>query len=136
MSIGLLDGLRLWPVCGQNSLPLHGGSLGIMDRSTVHFSSTSETFGVQLHSVRGSPLEHWPRNQKVLNSILVTSIFSFFHNILKRLLSQTRQKVSLCGNGLSYCQVRESSLSYSFEYWSMDECNTILSAYTKYRHLG
>ena len=32
--------------------------------------------------------------------MLVTSIFSFSHNVLKRLLSQTRQKVSLCGNGL------------------------------------
>ena len=26
--------------------------------------------------------------------------FSFSHNVLKRLLSQTRQKVSLSGNGL------------------------------------
>ena len=33
--------------------------------------------------------------------MLVTSIFSFSHNVLKRLLSQTRQKVSLCGNGLT-----------------------------------
>ena len=32
--------------------------------------------------------------------MLVTSIFSFSHHVLKRLLSQTRQKVSLCGNGL------------------------------------
>ena len=29
-----------------------------------------------------------------------TSNFSFSHNVFKRLLSQTRQKVSLCGNGL------------------------------------
>ena len=29
-----------------------------------------------------------------------TSNFSFSHNVLKSLLSQTRQKVSLCGNGL------------------------------------
>ena len=34
--------------------------------------------------------------------ILSTSIFSFSHYVLKRLLSQTRQKVSLCGNGLSH----------------------------------
>ena len=34
--------------------------------------------------------------------MLVTSIFSFSHNVLKRLLSQTHQKVSLCWNGLRY----------------------------------
>ena len=32
--------------------------------------------------------------------IACTSNFSFSHNVFKRLLSQTRQKVSLCGNGL------------------------------------
>ena len=32
--------------------------------------------------------------------IACTSNFSFSHNIFKRLLSQTRQNVSLCGNGL------------------------------------
>ena len=32
--------------------------------------------------------------------IACTSNFSFSHNVSKRLLSQMRQKVSLCGNGL------------------------------------
>ena len=32
--------------------------------------------------------------------IACTSNFSFSHNVFKRLLSQRRQKVSLCGNGL------------------------------------
>ena len=32
--------------------------------------------------------------------MLVSSIFSFSHNVFKRLVSQGRQKVSLCGNGL------------------------------------
>ena len=32
--------------------------------------------------------------------MMVTSIFSFSHNVLKRHLSQTCQKVLLCGNGL------------------------------------
>ena len=31
--------------------------------------------------------------------IACTSNFSFSHNVFKRLLSQTHQKVSLCGNG-------------------------------------
>ena len=30
-----------------------------------------------------------------------TSNFSFSHNVFKRLLSRTRQKVLLCGNGLN-----------------------------------
>ena len=33
--------------------------------------------------------------------IACTSNFSFSHNVFKRLLSQRRQKASLCGNGLS-----------------------------------
>ena len=32
--------------------------------------------------------------------LLITSNFSFSHNVFKRLVSQGRQKVSLCGNGL------------------------------------
>ena len=33
--------------------------------------------------------------------IACTSNFSFSHNVFKRLLSETHQKVSLCGNGLN-----------------------------------
>ena len=36
------------------------------------------------------------------NAGLVTSIFSFSHNVLKRLFSETHQKMSLCGNGLRF----------------------------------
>ena len=32
---------------------------------------------------------------------IVTSNFSFSHSVFKRLVSQGRQKVSLCGNGLN-----------------------------------
>ena len=42
--------------------------------------------------------EKTPREKEKL---LVTSNFSFPHSVFKRLLSQGRQKVSLCGNGLS-----------------------------------
>ena len=34
--------------------------------------------------------------------LLVTSNFSFSHSVFKRFVSQGRQKVSLCGNGLIY----------------------------------
>ena len=37
--------------------------------------------------------------------IACTSNFSFSHNVFKRLLSQTRQKVSLCGNGLTHYNI-------------------------------
>ena len=36
--------------------------------------------------------------------IVCTSNFSFSHNVFKRLLSQTRQKVSLSGNGINLSQ--------------------------------
>ena len=36
----------------------------------------------------------------VKEKLLVTSNFSFSHSVFKRLVSQGRQKVSLCGNGL------------------------------------
>ena len=36
-----------------------------------------------------------------IGEIACTSNFSFSNNVFKRLLSQTLQKVSLCGNGLN-----------------------------------
>ena len=36
----------------------------------------------------------------VKEKLLVTSNFSFFHSVFKRLVSHGRQKVLLCGNGL------------------------------------
>ena len=47
--------------------------------------------------------ESYPNRQKTLwekEKLLVTSNFSFSHSVFKRLVSQGRQKVSLCGNGL------------------------------------
>ena len=37
--------------------------------------------------------------------LLVTSNFSFSHSVFRRLVSQGRQKVSLCWNGLTYALV-------------------------------
>ena len=39
--------------------------------------------------------KHWEKDK-----LLITSNFSFSHSVLKRLVSQGHQKVSLCGNGL------------------------------------
>ena len=54
--------------------------------------------------------------------MLVTSIFSFSHNVFKRHLILGRRKSQLFGKELSHIL--------------MGECNTILSVYTLYRHLG
>ena len=39
--------------------------------------------------------------------LLVTSNFSFSHSVFKRLVSQGRQKASLCGNGLTFPKVKK-----------------------------
>ena len=47
--------------------------------------------------------ESYPNGKKTpweKEKLLVTSNFSFSHSVFKRLVSQGRQKVSLCGNGL------------------------------------
>ena len=44
--------------------------------------------------------------------IACTSSFSFSHNVFKRLLTQRRQKVSLCGNGLN---IYLDGIWYEFE---------------------
>ena len=47
--------------------------------------------------------ESYPNGLKTLwekEKLLVTSNFSCSHSVFKRLVSQRRQKVSLCGNGL------------------------------------
>ena len=46
-----------------------------------------------------------------------TSNFSFFHNVFKRLLSKTHQKVSLCWNGL---------IPIPNKPWSLCVCSTSL----------
>ena len=47
--------------------------------------------------------ESYPNGQKTLwekEKLLVTGNFSFSRSVFERLVSQGRQKVSLCGNGL------------------------------------
>ena len=47
----------------------------------------------------------YPDGKKTLwekEKLLVRSNFSFSHSVFKRLVSQGRQKVSLCGNGLRF----------------------------------
>ena len=54
--------------------------------------------------------ESYPKGQKTLwemEKLLVTSNFSFSHSVFKMLVSQGRQKVSLCGNGFSRGEIRK-----------------------------
>ena len=56
--------------------------------------------------------ESYPDGWKTLwekEKLLVTSNFSFSHSVFKRLVSQGRQKVSLCGNGLANSERCESN---------------------------
>ena len=51
--------------------------------------------------------ESFPKEKKTLREkekLLVRSNFFFSHSVFKRLASQKRQKVSLCGNGLTLSQ--------------------------------
>ena len=48
-----------------------------------------------------SSLNGW-KTRWVKEKLLVTSNFSFSHSVFKRLVSQGRQKMSLCGNGLNF----------------------------------
>ena len=55
--------------------------------------------------------ENYPNGQKRLwekEKLLVTSNFSFSHSVFKRLVSQGRQKVSLCGNGLKCLSIKSN----------------------------
>ena len=45
--------------------------------------------------------------------LLITSNFSFSHSVFKRFVSQGRQKVSLCGNGLTLYQMTNFRLCQS-----------------------
>ena len=48
----------------------------------------------------GRKLSKQVENTVEKEKLLVTRNFSFSHSVFKRLVSQRRQKVSLCGNGL------------------------------------
>ena len=49
----------------------------------------------------GSKLSKQVENNVGKRELLVTSNFPFSHSVVKRLVSQGRQKVSMCGNGLT-----------------------------------
>ena len=50
----------------------------------------------------------------VKEKLLVTSNSSFSHSVFKRLVSQGRQQVSLCGNGLNMLNVKHCPIGPSF----------------------
>ena len=81
--------------------------------------------------------ESYPNREKTLwekEKLLVTSNFSFFHSVFKRLVSQWRQKVSLCGNGLrkhfQYNKVKIHFRSFNNPFpkkpWFLHGCSTRL----------
>ena len=74
--------------------------------------------------------QSYPNEQKTLwekEKLLVTSNFSFSHSVFKRLVSQGRQKVSLCGNGLNYSfYILIGNLSFSVRKFNQHEFLSII----------
>ena len=68
----------------------------ILDWSKLK-QSADDNFEFDVNSRKFSRLV---KNTVVKEKLLVTSNFSFSHSVFKRLVSQGRQKVSICGNGL------------------------------------
>ena len=66
------------------------------------------------------------------------SNFSFFNRVFKRLVQQTRKKQGLVWESVKRkLFTKQQNFSHiKIENISIGECNTILSAYTNYRHLG
>ena len=65
------------------------------------------------------------------DKMLVTSISSFSHNVSKRLLFRVVKELVLYDKELNAFLTEHDTNNIS-----LDECNTILCAYTLYRHLG
>ena len=59
--------------------------------------------------------------------IACTSNFSFFHNVLKRLLYQRRQKALLCGDGLTLSQTTNFHYNENGRNFSRQVENTVKS---------
>ena len=60
-------------------------------------------------------LVSYPNGKKTLmekEKLLIMSNFCFSHSVFKRLVSQGRQKVSLCGNGLKLLPFTKQFLHY------------------------
>ena len=71
----------------------------ILDSSKLkEFADDNFKFDEDLQKVIQTGRKHWEKEK-----LFVTSNFSFSHSIFKRPVSQGRQKVSLCGNGLISC---------------------------------
>ena len=69
----------------------------ILDRSKLK-QSADDNFKFDENSRKFSKRVE---NTVVKEKLLVRSNFSFSHSVFQRLVSQGRQKVSLCGNGLN-----------------------------------
>ena len=79
----------------------------------------------------------YPNGEKTLwekGKLLVMSNFSFSHSVFKRLISQGRQKVSLCGNGLN--GVKAGYLTIYFFYIYFFQNHPSLQSYMSYSLFG
>ena len=82
---------------GCQKVPLCGNGLFIIHNYVCLSISADDNFKFDENSRK---LSKWVENWKK-EKLLVTSNFSFSHSVFKRPVSQGRQKLSLCGNGLN-----------------------------------
>ena len=87
--------------CRRSGLPLHISSEPITRQQILDSSKLKEFVDDNFKfDENGRKLSKQVETLWEKEKLLVTSNFSFSHSVFKRLVSQGRQKVSLCGNGL------------------------------------
>ena len=86
----------------------YGSNFNPISHEKIFDQTKLEAFADDKSNVTKKIISVFDRVENIVGKgeIACTSNFSFSHNVFKRLLSQTRQKVSLCGNGFKFstCQ--------------------------------
>ena len=97
---------------------------GLFGKGLTHYQMTNFR-QFQIERVCRRQFQIWRKRQKIIKTdrkhwkkekLLVTSNFSFSHSVFKELVSQGRQKASLCGNGLNSSDI--SPYLNKSSYWS------------------
>ena len=115
----------------------------------THYQTTN--FGLfQTERVCRRKFQIWRKWQKAIQTgrkhcgkkekLLVTSNFSFSHSVFKRLVSQRRQKVSLCGNGLTHSLInhfetvpKSKKLQTTTEMWLLKDSDIQIAEKTMWK---
>ena len=108
-SVSLNPVIATFQLSSGVSLNLGWSQYGVLGNGLTHYQTTNFRL-FQTEKVSRRQFQISRKWQKVIQTgrkhwekekLLVTSNFSFSHSVFERLVSQGRQKVSLCGNGLN-----------------------------------